>query len=248
MKKIDEKTVKKFWGKRADKYGKVSFHAVTTFSEGPEIEERDKLERQHIREELDFSKDRNIIDLGCGIGRMAIELSKDVDFILAIDYAKPLVDIGREEVKAQNIKNVEFFCDSSADFRYYKKTFDAVVICGLFNNFNDETFEKTLRNINRHLKFGGKVIAKESVGIGERFEIVDKFSEEIGAIYNSIYRMIWSLSFFFWVSFFSTMSFSGYTMSTSPREIQTEYPKFRIINLTLLIIALICLTIGIIFY
>jgi len=187
MKKIDEKTVKKFWDDRAKKYGKVSFHAVTTFSEGPEVERRDSLEKQKIRRYLDFSKDRNIIDLGCGIGRIAINLSSYVDFILAIDFACPLVEIGKKEIKKRNIKNVEFLCASSADFKYNKE-FDAVVICGLFNNFNDDTFEKTVKNINKHLKKGGKVIAKESVGIGERFEIVDKFSEEIGTKYNSIYR------------------------------------------------------------
>lgn len=187
MTKIDEHTVKKFWNKRAKKYGKVSLHTVTTFSEGPEVEKRNNLEKQKIREQLDFAEDRNIIDLGCGIGRMAIDLSKDVDFILAVDFAEPLVEIGRKEVKGRNIKNVEFLCDSSADFKYDKE-FDVVVICGLFNNFNDETFEKTVKNINRHLKVGGKVIVKESVGLGERFCVVNKFSKLIGTIYNSIYR------------------------------------------------------------
>jgi len=49
-----------------------------------------------------------------------------------------------------------------------------------------------------------------------------------------------------WISFFSTMSFSGYTMATSPREIQLEYPTFRKINIILMIIALISLGLNII--
>jgi len=187
MKKVDEEKIKKFWDKRAKKYGEVSFHAVTTFSEGKDVEKRDELEKKEIKKHLDFSNDRNIIDLGCGIGRIAIDLSPYVDFVLAVDYSQPLVDIGRAEVKKRSIKNVEFLCYSSSDF-LYDKAFDAVVICGLFNNINDETVEKTIDNINRHLKSNGKVILKESVGIEKRFEIIDKFSEEIGTIYNSIYR------------------------------------------------------------
>ncbi|MFX1406720.1 MAG: methyltransferase domain-containing protein [Promethearchaeota archaeon] len=67
-------------------------------------------------------------------------------------------------------------------------------------------------------------------------------------IQNSIFKILWSIVFYFWISFFSTMSFSGYTMATSPREIQIEYPVFRKINLTLLIISILCLVIGIIYF
>ena len=68
------------------------------------------------------------------------------------------------------------------------------------------------------------------------------------SIQNSIFKVLWSTIFYFWISFFSTMSFSGYTMATSPREIQIEYPVFRKINLTLLIISILCLVIGIIYF
>ncbi|MFX0058204.1 MAG: methyltransferase domain-containing protein [Candidatus Hodarchaeota archaeon] len=68
------------------------------------------------------------------------------------------------------------------------------------------------------------------------------------SIQKSIFKIIWSIGFYFWISFFSTMSFSGYTMATSPREIQIEYPVFRKINLALLIISIICLVIAIIYF
>jgi len=63
--------------------------------------------------------------------------------------------------------------------------------------------------------------------------------------HGSLIYIIWNICFYFWISFFSTMSFSGYSMATSPREIQTEYPIFRKINLTLLIITLILLCLSI---
>jgi ubiquinone/menaquinone biosynthesis C-methylase UbiE len=39
-------------------------------------------------------------------------------------------------------------------------------------------------------------------------------------LHESLLFILWNLGFYFWIAFFSTMSFSGYTMSTSPREIQ----------------------------
>ena len=94
-------------------------------------------------------------------------------------------------------------------------------------------------------RFTRKFITK-----GIFFGIINLFV--LGAItwilHNSIVYIILNLSFFFWIGFFSTMSFSGYSMETNPREIQAEYPVFTKINKILLIISLILLAIGIIFY
>jgi len=66
-------------------------------------------------------------------------------------------------------------------------------------------------------------------------------------IHNSIIYILWHLGFYFWISYFSTMSFSGYSMATSPREIQAEYPVFRPTNLTLIVIVFVLLLIIIVF-
>lgn len=66
--------------------------------------------------------------------------------------------------------------------------------------------------------------------------------------HGSIMYIIWNLAFYFWIAFFSTMSLSGYSMATSPSEIQTEYPIFTKINSTLLITSAVLLAIGMIFY
>ncbi|MFX1554818.1 MAG: methyltransferase domain-containing protein [Promethearchaeota archaeon] len=65
---------------------------------------------------------------------------------------------------------------------------------------------------------------------------------------TSIPSIFLSLCLYFWLAFFATMSFSGYTMATSPREIQDEYPIFTKINITLLIIGLITKAIAFIFF
>ncbi|MFX1258325.1 MAG: hypothetical protein ACFFAN_10720, partial [Promethearchaeota archaeon] len=67
-------------------------------------------------------------------------------------------------------------------------------------------------------------------------------------LHQSILYILLNLCFFFWIAFFSTMSFSGYTMSTNPREIQAEYPIFKKINRILLIFSIAFLVLGMIFY
>lgn len=67
-------------------------------------------------------------------------------------------------------------------------------------------------------------------------------------IHNSLFYVLWQLCFYFWITFFSVMSFSGYTMATSPREIQEEYPIFNLINKILFVLSLIFLMLGFIFF
>lgn len=67
-------------------------------------------------------------------------------------------------------------------------------------------------------------------------------------LHGNILYSIFSTPFYFWVSFFTTMSFSGYTMSTNPSEIQNEYSTFNLINIILLIISIIFLGYGIIIF
>ena len=67
-------------------------------------------------------------------------------------------------------------------------------------------------------------------------------------LHGSLMYLVWNSCFYFWIAFFSTMSLSGYSMSTSPREIQTEYPIFTKINSTLLMISAVLLAIGMTFY
>ncbi|MFX1530794.1 MAG: methyltransferase domain-containing protein [Promethearchaeota archaeon] len=67
-------------------------------------------------------------------------------------------------------------------------------------------------------------------------------------LHNNILLVLWNSCFYFWLAFFSTMSLSGYSMASSPGEIQEEYPIFRKIHLSLLIIGLITVVIGFILY
>ena len=67
-------------------------------------------------------------------------------------------------------------------------------------------------------------------------------------IHDSILLSLWSIGLYFWFAFFFTMSFSGYSMATSPGEIQEEYPTFTKINLPLLIVGLILAGVGFVLF
>ncbi|MHA2397815.1 MAG: methyltransferase domain-containing protein [Promethearchaeota archaeon] len=67
-------------------------------------------------------------------------------------------------------------------------------------------------------------------------------------LHQSFLLILLNICFFFWLAFFSTMSFSGYSMITSPAEIQEEYPTFRKIHLPMLIIGIILAAVGLVLF
>jgi ubiquinone/menaquinone biosynthesis C-methylase UbiE len=94
-------------------------------------------------------------------------------------------------------------------------------------------------------KFTRKFIIK---GIFFGALIIALFSGIIWLLNGSLYYILLNLFFYFWIAFFSTMSFSGYTMATSPQEIQDEYPVFSKLNKILFLIGIITKVIGFIFF
>ncbi len=67
-------------------------------------------------------------------------------------------------------------------------------------------------------------------------------------LHGSLIYLAWNSIVYIWMSFFSTMSFSGYTMETNPSEIQSEYGLFTKLNLILMIISIFSISIGLLFY
>jgi hypothetical protein len=76
------------------------------------------------------------------------------------------------------------------------------------------------------------------------FNLISWFVQLLFIFSNEIISSLWHLPFHFSLGFFLTMSFSGYTMATSPREISEEYSTFIILNSIFLISGVILLIAG----
>ena len=180
MAKMDIQKVQKFWENRA----KVKNTNKTYFVCETEAKKRNDMELKTIDENIDLTG-KNVLDIGCATGDKTIHFAKKAKFVLGIDYTKSLLDIAKE--KTNNIKNIDFLHADCTNFDY-NKIFDIAIISALFIYLNDDSIAKTIKNIRRHLKNKGIVIVKESIGVRERYEVIDKYSEDLKTIYNAIYR------------------------------------------------------------
>lgn len=197
MSEINYKNTLSFWDQRAQKVGKILDLSVTMFNEDPsEVTRRHELDRDALFSNIDFTRSRTILDLGCGIGRFTIPLAKKSDLVVGVDFSQALLDKAIEKSANEGVTNIDYVCSASQTFRYNAK-FDLVVVSGLLLYLNDKEVVETVANIDHHLRDGGDVVVRESGGVDERFEIIDKYSDDLKTRYNAIYRMPDTLSRFF---------------------------------------------------
>lgn len=106
---------------------------------------------------LELAKTDSIaLDVGCGDGKFAFEISKYFSFIHGIDTSKELLRIAKSKKKALNIANVDFTHGDAGKTSFPNESFD-ILFCRRGPSFYQEYY--------RLLKKGGYYL---EIGIGEK--------------------------------------------------------------------------------
>lgn len=99
-----------------------------------------------------------VLDTACGTGNHAIELAKRGYTVTGIDASKYMIGIAREKAKRKRV-DVDFRVADMQNFHLDEK-FDATIVMfsGMDYVLGDKDVDKTLSNINSHLKENGILI------------------------------------------------------------------------------------------
>jgi SAM-dependent methyltransferase len=111
-----------------------------------------------IEKSIPLNKNQKILDLACGNGRHAIELTKRGYATICFDYSQPILDIAKEKAQKINV-NLEILQGDMRETQWNKE-FD--VVLNLFQSLGyfktDEEDKKVLSNVFTALKDGGKFL------------------------------------------------------------------------------------------
>jgi SAM-dependent methyltransferase len=133
---------------------------------------------------LEYAKRQNgnILDLGCGTGRVSIELAKADHFVTGLDLSKPMLEIYRNKIDKlpKNIQEkIDIINGNMADFNIGKKF---SLIIAPFRAFQALTNENDIKNclkcIKNHLDINGIFI----INVFRPYKIMDEtwcFKEKI---------------------------------------------------------------------
>ena len=133
-----------------------------------------------IEKEINYNKTVKILDVGCGTGRHAIELSKRGYDVVGIDLSESMLKRARSKASEQNLK-IDFINHDARNMPFVH-TFDLVImLCeGAFPLMEtDEMNFQILRNAANALKLKGKLIFTTLNGLFPLFHSVKEFLDSM---------------------------------------------------------------------
>lgn len=116
-------------------------------------------EAEFVINAMNLAPGAQVLDLGCGYGRHAMELAARGYHVVGLDLSTPLLVRGGEEAHRRGL-TINFVRGDMRELDF-ENQFDGVYcLFSTFGYFDDETNKKTLQNVARALKPHGKVLVE----------------------------------------------------------------------------------------
>ena len=171
---------KQFWESRARKGLPTT---LTSFKgEQTKIDEQTEKELNILLNHV--NSDSNILDLGCGDGRLTIPLSKYCKSIKAIDFSKTYVNA----IRMKQIPNIQIECIDASQY-LDTASYDVIIISGLFPCLNDIQLLTIFHRVRMMLAPNGILAIRTTVSKTKRFDLINMYSEELNDLYTAHYRL-----------------------------------------------------------
>lgn len=114
-------------------------------------------EAEFVIEAMGLQPGAQVLDIGCGYGRHAMELAARGFHVVGLDLSTPLLVRGGEEAMRRGLE-INFVRGDMRELDFDAQFDGAYCLFSTFGYFDDETNKKTVSNIARALKPGGRVM------------------------------------------------------------------------------------------
>lgn len=142
-----------------------------------------------IEKELKSDKSLKILDVGCGTGRHAIELSKRKYIVTGIDLSETQLTRAREKAESNNLK-IDFQKQDARNLPFNNEFDIAIMLCegGFPLMETDEMNFEILKSVTISLREHGKFIFTTLNGLFPLYHSVEEFCASTSENGNATYR------------------------------------------------------------
>jgi SAM-dependent methyltransferase len=114
-------------------------------------------EAEFVIDTMSLAAGANVLDVGCGYGRHAMELAARGFHVVGLDLSTPLLVRGGEEAHRRGL-TINFVRGDMRELDFDNQFDGAYCLFSTFGYFDDETNKKTLQNVAKALKPHGKIL------------------------------------------------------------------------------------------
>jgi 2-polyprenyl-3-methyl-5-hydroxy-6-metoxy-1,4-benzoquinol methylase len=142
-----------------------------------------------IEKELKSDKSLKILDVGCGTGRHAIELSRRGYTVTGIDLSETQLARAREKAEKNNLR-INFLQQDARNLSFNHEFDAAIMLCegGFPLMETDEMNFEILKSVTKSLKEHGKFIFTTLNGLFPLYHSVEEFCASTSGEGNATYR------------------------------------------------------------
>jgi 2-polyprenyl-3-methyl-5-hydroxy-6-metoxy-1,4-benzoquinol methylase len=142
-----------------------------------------------IEKEINYDKSLKILDVGCGTGRHAIELSNRGYIVTGIDLSETQLTRARQKAESHNLK-IDFQKQDARNLPFNHEFDVAIMLCegGFPLMETDEMNYEILNCVTKSLKDHGKLIFTTLNGLFPLYHSVEEFCASTTEEGNATYR------------------------------------------------------------
>ena len=142
-----------------------------------------------LEKELGFDKSLRIVDVGCGTGRHAIELTQRGYAVTGIDLSASQLARAREKAASRNL-SIEFLQHDARALPFQNEFDVAIMLCegGFPLMETDEMNFEILKSVTQALKSPGKFIFTTLNGLFPLYHSVEEFTASDGKDIHATYH------------------------------------------------------------
>ena len=189
---IDTENTISFYNQRAKtiKTREREYTTVLLGDKDPDFSVKwDAYEKQFILPKLKLTKEKAILDIGCGIGRWAEAVVGQCKEYYGVDFSSEMIAVAKENIKKENSHFYTMsLVDALSDLKITARKYDIVLMTGVSMYINEEELIKCYHGLKRLAKRDTLFYFEESVGKKERLTLNHIWSEDLKDCYGAIYR------------------------------------------------------------
>ncbi len=142
-------------------------------------------EAQKIATDLSLSKDSVILDIGCGTGGLAVNLSKRCKHVYAVDASPVMLNILNKKVKKEKVSNLSCIQSGLISYKHTSEKLDAIVANICIHHLPDFWKQIAFNNFYSFLKENGKLFICDVVFDCEPTEYSDIINSWIKGMHKT---------------------------------------------------------------
>ena len=149
----------------------------------------DAFEKPFILPKLKLDDSKNVLDLGCGIGRWAETVAPLCNHYTGIDFSEEMIEYSKNKINRDNCTFInKAIIDSFSDENLLKYKYDAVIFTSVAMYINDDVLVQCYSKLCNIVNRNAIIYFEESAGVGERLTLNHIWSENLNSYYEAIYR------------------------------------------------------------